>query len=101
MKFNAVVSGSALEPCIVPQLMRPIIKTINYSTVAELLEAIRSNALEEPWKVNGGWNNWFYAIMKFVGKLIGIHTRDKMSDLFRSLGYDSIKAFEMANAIGI
>lgn len=113
MSFKAVVSGTALQPTDAPEMMQTVIKDLNNRTVAELLEAIRSNLLTEAWKVKGGWKNWFYAVVKGTVTIIGKVLKNsklfetasdgsdknfevRLLDYFKSQGYELNEAAEMA-----
>lgn len=113
MLFNDVVTGSSLQPESAPEIMQPIIKAINDRTVEEVHRAIRSNLLENAWKVNGGWSNWLYSIVKGVVKIVGAvldpstlfkrkdsqDFENRLVDYFQSKGYDNKEALEMSGHI--
>lgn len=71
MEFKAVVSGSALSPNSVSEMMRPMIEDLNNKTAEELLKAIDSSMLAIPWMHPGGWLGWFYFVAQKVAQLIG------------------------------
>lgn len=114
MSFNAVVSGSALQPSAAPEIMQPMVQDLNNKTVADVLLAISSNMLTTAWQFEGGWSGWFYAvckgIVKIIGKFIsnssalnfGSKTKDlekRLNEYFVSQGCDSNRADEMSKYI--
>ncbi len=110
MNFNAVISGSALNPNEAPPIMQSVIREVNNRTVEDLLQAISINSLQSAWKVEGGWSFWFYAICKgivqAVGKFLNNNSgssvpeyEQRLIEYFESQGYDADKALEMAKHI--
>lgn len=69
MNFNYVVSGSAMQPSAVPEVMKSTIKNMNDKTVEQLLQAIDSHSLSVPWKSGNGWNNWLFTVVKGIVKI--------------------------------
>lgn len=113
MTFDAVISGSALQPHTAPAMMQSMIKDLNVRTMTDLLSAISVNLMTTAWKMEGGWKNWFYAICKGIVKVVGrviisssnvLQSNKKVFEnelinYFQSQGYSSDQSAEMSQHI--
>lgn len=109
MTFDAVVSGSALNPESVSKIMQPAIKEINALTAREILQAINFNLLTTSWKFEGGWRGWFLNILSgltmFVvrglspGRIVGSTIEQRLLSYFQSQGYSLAESVTMAREI--
>lgn len=111
MTFHAVVSGTALPPASVPKMMQQAIESMNKRTAWELLQAIYSNLLATAWKFEGGWMDWFSAVvqgfaaifLKFWGykktSFVGPTMEQRLFQYFQSQGVAFAESIAMAKEI--
>ena len=70
MYFAEAISGCAADPDSVPARFRSDFTESRAETKAKLMRSMNSNALREPWKMTGGWMNWFQKIVMTVWSVI-------------------------------
>ncbi|XP_037026310.1 uncharacterized protein LOC119067440 [Bradysia coprophila] len=111
MTFDDVVSGTALRPTSAPRIMQPVIQAMNRTTAHELSQAINLHLLAKAWKFEGGWMDWFSAILQGLAaiflKLWGYKTANfaestmeqRLFQYFQSHGLTVAESIAMAKEI--
>lgn len=111
MTFNAVVSGTALRPESAPKYMQPALIEMIKSMSFELFQAIDLNLLVKAWKFEGGWMDWFSAILQGLASIflhawgykrtniVGLSLEQRLIEYFQSQGCTVAESIAMARDI--